>query len=121
SFTKDTSEEVIAIREEQATPIQNQLRQDVTRYRYGQEAHLDETLKRLKLSPTDGERPVLVGVRETLIDGAYTLILEFDSPKIPLEVWQEKQEKITTFFGPNVKAKITQPAENKIDLALIKD
>ncbi len=120
-FTEATSEEVLAIREEQATPTQNQVRKDVTRYRYGQEAHLDESLKRLRLSPTDEERPLLVGVREILVDGAYTLVLEFDSPKIPLEVWQQKQDKITTFFGPNLRAEITQPAEKRIDLALIKD
>lgn len=120
-FTEATSEEVLAMREGQGTPTQNQVRKDVTRYRYGQKAHLDESLKRLGLSPTDEERPVIVGIKETLVDGAYTLILEFDSPKIPLEVWQQKQDKITTFFGPNLRAEITQPAEKRIDLALIKD
>lgn len=120
-FSQATSEEVLAIREEQATPTQNQIRKDVTRYRYGQKAHLDDTLKRLGLSRMDEERPVLDGVREIIVDGAYTLVLEFDSPKIPVEVWQQKKDKITTFFGPNIKAEITQPGKNRINLAIIKD
>ena len=120
-FSQATSSEVEAAREEQATDTQNQILKNVTRYRYGQKAHLDESLKRLGLSPTDEERPVLDGVRQILVDGAYTLVLEFDSPRIPLEVWQQKKDKITTFFGPNLRAEITQPAEKRIELALIKD
>lgn len=111
--------EVLALRLSQATVTQNQVRQDVTRYRYGQEAHLDESLSYLGLSPTDEERPVIKGLREVEIEGAYALILEFDSPLIPLEVWQQKQQKMESFFGPGVQVKVTQPSEEKIDLALI--
>ncbi|BAU65618.1 hypothetical protein STA3757_30070 [Stanieria sp. NIES-3757] len=119
-YSVPTSPEIIALREQQATPTQNQLRQDVTRFRYGQEAHLDESLEKIGLSPTDEERPELIGLRETATDGVYTLILEFASPFISLEQWQNKQEKIEKFFGPNIKANITQPEERMIDLALIK-
>ncbi len=118
-FTEATPPEVLILREKQATPTQNQLRQDVTRYRYGQAAHLDEALGRLKLAPNDKERPVLQGLRESSIDGFYTLVLEFDSPHFPLDVWQQKQEKIATFFGPGLRAEVSQPSENRIDLALI--
>ncbi len=118
-FSQPTTAEIIALREKQATPTQTQIRKDITRYRYGQEAHLDEALARLGLSPTDEERPVLRGLRETEIAGAYTLILEFDSPLISLETWQQKQEKIEKFFGPGVRATIEQPTENQIELALI--
>lgn len=118
-YTKETPPDVIALRQ-QATATQNQLRQDVTRYRYGQEAHLDESLERLGLSPTDEDRPVLIGIQETEIDGAYTLIMQFNSPFISLEQWQETKEKIEKFFGPNIKAEITQPEKSRIDLALIK-
>ncbi|AFZ35493.1 hypothetical protein Sta7437_1938 [Stanieria cyanosphaera PCC 7437] len=119
-YSVPTSPEIISLREQQATSTQNQLRQDVTRFRYGQEAHLDESLEKIGLSPTDEERPELIGLRETATDGAYTLILEFASPFISLEQWQNKQEKIEKFFGPNIKAKITQSEEQFIDLALIK-
>lgn len=118
-FSQPTSPETIALREERATQIQKQIRQDVTRYRYGQKAHLDESLQRLGLSPTDEERPVLVSLREIDTDGAYTLIMAFDSPMIGLEQWQAKQEKIEKFFGPGIRAQIMQPEENCIEVALI--
>ena len=117
-FTQPTSPEIIAKREQQATSTQNQIRKNVTRYRYGQKAHLDESLERLGLSPTDEERPVLIGLQETEIDGAYTLVMEFDSPLISLDIWQNKREKLEKFFGPGVKADIAQPEENRVDVAL---
>lgn len=118
-LTQPTTPEVLELRQQQATATQNQIRQDVTRYRYGQEAQLDTSLSHLGLSPTDEERPMLKGLREKEIEGAYALILEFDSPLIPLEVWQQKREKMTSFFGPRVQVEVTQPAEDEIDLALI--
>lgn len=118
-FTKPTTPSVLALREEQATATQNQIRKDVTRYRYGQDAHLDSSLKHLGLSPTDEERPVLKGLRESEVDEAYALILEFESPLIPLEVWQQKREKMETFFGPRLRVELTQPETNRIDLAMI--
>jgi hypothetical protein len=118
-FTEPTSPEILKLREQQATSTQNQIRNDVTRYRYGQQAHLDDSLERLGLSPTDEERPLLVGIQETAIDGNYSLILEFNCPFISLETWQEKQEKIETFFGPGIYTKIMPLEDNQINLALI--
>ncbi|MEB3283011.1 MAG: DUF2854 domain-containing protein [Lyngbya sp.] len=119
-YSQPTSPEILALREQQATPTQNQVRKDVTRYRYGQTAHLSDALERLGLGATDDEHPQLKGIRELGVDGAYTLVLEFDSPFVSLETWQEKQEKLTKFFGPHIRAEITQPQEEQIDLALIK-
>lgn len=118
-FTQPTSPEVLTLREQQATAIQNQIRKDVTRYRYGQDVHLDDALQRLGLSPTDDERPILQGIREVATEGAYTLILEFDSPRISLGGWQEKQEKMARFFGPGIRVTISQPEEGEIHVALI--
>ncbi len=120
-FSQETSPEIIALRENQATDTQNQLRKDVTRYRYGQEAHLDDALERLGLSPTDEERPILTTIKEVEIDGNYTLVLQFNSPLITLETWEEKLEKITKFFGANITAKIINTQDNLIDLALIRN
>ncbi|MGB7084315.1 MAG: DUF2854 domain-containing protein [Phormidesmis sp.] len=116
-YTQLPSEAVIALRE-QATQTQTQVRRDVTRYRYGQEAHLDETLERLGLSPNDTQRPVLVGLHEEQREGAYTLVLEFDSPYVTFEKWQEKQPKIETFFGPGITAEVTQASEQKIEVSM---
>ncbi|MBC7971677.1 MAG: DUF2854 domain-containing protein [Verrucomicrobia bacterium] len=116
---EQTTASVLALREQQATATQNQIRKDVTRYRYGQRAHLDSSLSHLGLSPTDEECPVLVGVQEVETEGAYTLVLEFKSPLIPLEVWQEKQAKIAGFFGPGVKASVSSAGDQRVDVALI--
>lgn len=118
-FSQPTTPEVLALRQQQATATQNKIRQDVTRYLYGPEAHLDTSLSHLGFSPTDEERPVIKGLRETEVEGVYALILEFYSPLIALEAWQQKQEKMEKFFAPGVQVQVTQPAENEINLALI--
>ncbi|PSN13707.1 hypothetical protein C7293_14735 [filamentous cyanobacterium CCT1] len=118
-YTQPTSPDVLKLREEQATPTQNQVRQDVTRYRYGQEAHLDVALQKLGLSPSGQECPELSGLHETEMDGSYALVLEFDSSTVPFSTWVEKKPKIESFFGPNVRAELSQPAEDQVNLALI--
>lgn len=118
-FTQPTSEAVLKLREQQATETQNQVRLDVTRYRYGESAHLIEAIERLGLGTIDEDHPTLIGLRETVIDGAYALVLEFDSPFISLDEWKEKQEKIARFFGPNIQATVTPAGEETVDLALI--
>ncbi|OLP17533.1 hypothetical protein BST81_14445 [Leptolyngbya sp. 'hensonii'] len=118
-YTQPTSPEVAALRDRQATVTQNQIRLDVTRYRYGQSAHLDSSLQHLGLRPTEQERPVLQGIWETNVNGDYALLLQFDSPFITLETWQQKREKMEKFFGPDLRVEITQPADQKIELALI--
>jgi hypothetical protein len=117
--TKPPSAEAIALRETQATDIQKQIYKDVTRYWYGQDAHFDFTLKKIGLGRSKEQQPVLTGLYETVTDGAYTLVLELDSPFKSLEDWHAKQAKIESFLGPNIKAQITQPEEDVVHLALI--
>lgn len=119
-YSQNTSPNLIKLREAQATPTLNQIRKDVTRYRYGQEAHLDLALEKLGLSPSDDDRPVLKGIQEAEIDGAYALTLEFYSPFITIDTWQEKREKIARFFGPGIDAKIEANNDSEeIDVTLI--
>lgn len=118
-YTQPTTETVLALREQHATDIQNQVRKDVTRYRYGIDGHLDDQLGRIGLRPKTEDCPSLVGLQEKTTGDAYTLVLEFESRDVSLEAWQAKQEKITTFFGPGIEAVLEQPQENRIDLALI--
>lgn len=118
-FTQATTPSVLQLREQQSTDTQNQIRKDVTRYRYGQEAHLDSSMESLGLSPTDEERPLLVGLRETEVDGAYTLVLEFNSPLMPFETWQKKREKIEKFFGPGVRVEVAQAEDDIVDVLMI--
>ncbi|MGB3535926.1 MAG: DUF2854 domain-containing protein [Microcoleaceae cyanobacterium] len=119
AITQPTTEAVVQLREQQATETQNQVRLDVTRYRYGESAHLIEAIERLGLGAIDEDHPTLIGLQETVIDGAYALVLEFDSPFISLEEWKEKQEKIARFFGPNIRTTVHQADEETVNLALI--
>ncbi|MBD2774880.1 DUF2854 domain-containing protein [Iningainema tapete] len=118
-FTQPTTPAVLALQKQQATSTQNQIRQDITRYRYGQDAHLDSTLSFLGLGAMEEEQPVLTGLRETEVNGAYALILEFDSPQVAIDEWQNKLEKMTKYFGPGVEVTVTQKEPNQIELALI--
>jgi hypothetical protein len=118
-ITQPTPSEVHTLRAQQATSTQSQIWQDVTRYRYGQSAHLDSTLKALGLSPTEKARPELIGIYETSRAGAYTLVLEFDSPLVDFDVWQQKQEKMTKFFGPGIQVELSQPQDDQVDVAIV--
>jgi Protein of unknown function (DUF2854) len=118
-FSEMTTPPVLLLRQQQATVTQNKIRTDITRYCYGQDAHFDAALAYLGLSATDQERPIVTGLREAEIDGAYALTLEFDSPLITINSWQEKQEKMTKYFGPGVEVKITEVDDEKIELTLI--
>jgi hypothetical protein len=121
-FSQLTPANLIQLRERQATPTLNQLRKDVTRFRYGQEAHLDLALEKLGLAPSDDDRPILKGLQEVEIDGAYALILEFYSPFFKIETWQEKSDKIAKFFGPGIRVSIEPNDETEeINIALIVD
>lgn len=119
-YQEDPSDTVLTLRDTEATDTQNQIRKDVTRYRYGQEAHLDESLERLGLSPTDEERPVLVALKEAAIAEKYALVLIFHSPLIAFEAWQERTEKIAQFFGPDIRVELEQPQEEQVNVALVR-
>ncbi len=121
-FTRITPANLVKLRDEQATPTLNQIRKDVTRFRYGQEAHLDVALEKLGLAPTDEDRPILKTLEESEIGGAYALILKFYSPFMDIDVWQEKSEKITKFFGPGIHATLEpDDDEEEIVMTLIVD
>ena len=62
-MSEPTPPSVIKLRDETATETQNQIRKDVTRYRYGQEAHLDSSLESLGLSPTRRRKTIAGGCK----------------------------------------------------------
>ncbi|KFM24933.1 Thylakoid membrane protein [Auxenochlorella protothecoides] len=118
----------VAARESQATDIQKQVREDVTRFRYGDEQHLDEALVRIfKIGQPRGLArrltPKLKGVREEVRgpENAYTLVLEFAAkPQMERSAWEERQEKFQSFFGPGVVA-LLEPTEEGMDVVLVVD
>ena len=119
-----------ALRDRQATSILRQVKDDVTRFRYGDEQHLDLAMERIFRIGRGGgvprrQCPVLTGVREEVAEanGNYALVLDFNAKKLGLEGFLTYQEKFQTFFGPGItcemKASVT--TETNVDVWLISE
>ncbi|XP_074585945.1 uncharacterized protein LOC141841663 [Curcuma longa] len=106
-----------ALREKCATPILKQVRSDVTRFRYGDEQHLDEALKRIFQYGLGGgisrrSAPILQMIREEVTeDGKYCLVLVFEAKALKLSDFEQRQAKFTSFFGPGIAAEIGKGGE----------
>ena len=121
-----TYEDALALRETQTTAILTQVRNDVTRYRYGDEQHLEEALAVIFRYNRPGglrknQAPKLVGLSEQVIVDRYALVLEFESPKMELSEWTDRREKIGQFFGPGVLCGITEVEEGRVEIELVSD
>ncbi|XP_062195818.1 uncharacterized protein LOC133898984 isoform X3 [Phragmites australis] len=88
------------------------VRSDVTRFRYGDEQHLEEALQRIFQYGLGGgiprrSAPILQKIREEVTeDGKYCLVLEFEAKALELSDFEKRQAKFTSFFGPGIKAEI---------------
>ena len=78
---------------------------DVVRWRYGQKAHLESSLEVLKLWDEDTP-PQLLSVAELDCNGGYGLALRFSCGAVPLERWQQQQQRLGRFFGPGLSAEL---------------
>lgn len=114
------------LREKCATPILKQVRDDVIRYRYGDEQHLEEALKRIFQYGLGGgvarrNAPVLQKIREEVTeDGKYCLVLVFEAKALELADFEKRQEKFASFFGPGITAEVGKGVEeNTYDVRLI--
>jgi len=108
-----------SIFEQKATETIKKIKQDVTRHRYGDEAHLDTTVKKLGLVVGGKAYPQLRELRqETTEDGeelAFTMV--WQSLDTPYKMWADERrvKKYETFFGPGVSAEVVKiDAENRI-------
>nr|AQX44194.1 hypothetical protein [Apostasia odorata] len=108
------------LRETCATPVLKQVRNDVTRFRYGDEQHLDEALKRIfqygqgsGISRRNG--PTLQMIREQVTeDGKYSLVLVFEAEALQLSDFEQRQAKFASFFGPGISAEIGKGDGNNL-------
>lgn len=103
----------------QGTEIQKQVLADISKRAYFKSAHMADALKRIGLSKRDEELPTLAGYRETAIDEHYALVLRFDSPMVPVQRWQDRAAKLSTFFGKGVAAHADYLPNNQVDLYLV--
>ena len=76
----------------------------MTRYRYGDEQHLEEALDRIfRVGKSGGIRrnqsPVLTRLREEVIDGHYSLVLGFESPNLVFTEWEARPPGSNSAFS----------------------
>lgn len=91
---------------------------DVTRWRYGQKAHLESSLEALKLWDEDAP-PQLVAVEELEAGGGYGLRLTIECHGVAYERWQDRQERLGRFFGPGLTADLQQTSPGRLQLSLL--
>ena len=103
---------------EAATPELRKLLGDVTRWRYGQKAHLESSLESLKLWDED-KPPQLLEIEEICRGGHYGLRLRFACEAIPIQLWQEKRDRLSRFFAKGVEATINPLKGDRLDLFLL--
>jgi len=100
------------VAEKKATEIIKKIKQDVTRHRYGDEAHLDTTVKKLGLVVPGKAYPQLMELREEIdADGenlAFTMV--WQSVDTPYKMWadEKRRKRYETFFGPGVGAEVVK-------------
>lgn len=98
------------IYESKATETIEKIKQDVTRHRYGDEAHLDTTVKKLGLVVPGKAYPQLVELRQEEVDGELAFTMVWQSIDTPYKMWADERrvKKYETFFGPGVTADVVK-------------
>ena len=113
-----TPKALLKTQREAAPPELGTLLADVTRWRYGQKAHLESSLEALKLWDEDNP-PQLEEIEELSLGNSYGLRLRFSCEGVPLERWQERQERLSRFFAKGLDATITPLDGDRLDLTLL--
>ena len=91
---------------------------DVTKWRYGIQAHLESSLEVLKLWD-DGNPPQLLEVEEITKDQKNGLRMHFKNNSVPIEEWLKKKERINRFFARGLESEfIINDNKKEFDLIL---
>lgn len=105
------------LRDQPSSEPLKRLLNDVTRWRYGQKAHLESSLEALKLWD-EADPPRLEQVEELADPLGYGLRLIFVPAGVPAARWQEREERLGRFFGPGLQAEVASPGDGRISLTL---
>lgn len=111
-----TNEKAEALFEAKATETMKEVLKDVTRHRYGDEAHLDTTVKSLGLVLPQKAYPQLQYVmQEPAEGGEVAMTMVFQSLDTPYRMWAERTAKYDNFFGPDLWSEVIKvDAEEKL-------
>lgn len=104
-----------------ATDTLKKVKLDVTRHRYGDDAHLDTTLEALGLKLPQKKYPKITElIQAETPTGELSFTMMFQSLETPYKLWADpsRVQKYETFFGPGVTAKVTKVDANQRMLAL---
>eukprot|EP01038_Epipyxis_sp_PR26KG_P006481 gene6481-8914_t len=108
--------------EKYANDTFQKVKKDVTRHRYGDDAHLDSTLEALGLKLPQKKFPKLLSLtQESVRDNTQlSLTLTFQSAETPYKIWAEPQriKKYAKFFGPNLISEVLKVDSDKRIVAI---
>ncbi|BEV35850.1 DUF2854 domain-containing protein [Synechococcus sp. M16CYN] len=113
-----TSANLLRRQREAAAPELSTLIGDVTRWRYGQKAHLESSLEALKLWDDDNP-PRLEEIEELDTKDGYGLRLRFQLGSVSLERWVERKVRLGRFFAKGLRAEIKDLGGDQLDLLLL--
>ena len=113
-----TPKDALRAQRENAAPELSKLLGDITRWRYGQKAHLESSLEALKLWDEDNP-PQLLEVEELNGDRGYGLRLRFELNAVPMQRWQDKQERLARFFAKGMQVELKSLDGDCMDLILL--
>ncbi len=104
----ESSAEADRLYASKATPIIEKIKKDVTRHRYGDDAHLDTTVQALGLVMPNKEFPQLQYLKQGVENGELTFSMVFKSDDTPYRLWVEPERiaRYEKFFGPGVWATV---------------
>ncbi len=91
---------------------------DVTRFRYGQRAHLETSLQALKLWD-DNKPPQLREIELIEIEHQFGVRMKFEFLGVPIEKWQDKKDRLGRFFAKDLIADIACSSPGELSLQLL--
>mmetsp|Transcript_37718 Transcript_37718/g.46710 ORF Transcript_37718/g.46710 Transcript_37718/m.46710 type:complete len:566 (-) Transcript_37718:89-1786(-) len=107
----ETDPDAVGLFETKATKTMQKVKADVTRHRYGDDAHLDSSLKALGLVGPGGRYPKLLKIIESKADnGEFAFRMLFESKDLPFTIWSDPMKIVACdrFFGPGIWTEITK-------------
>ncbi len=91
---------------------------DVTKWRYGIQAHLESSLEVLKLWNEENP-PKLLEIEEVTKDERNGLRLHFEINSVPIDEWIKKKDRLNRFFAKGLESEfIINDNKKEIDLIL---